>query len=159
VGNSQKGFTLIDILIVLSGGIAVFSIVTTLITSNARTAGTVDLYDSLVEKINENILEINAKTLAEMPLVGNCLVRNYDEKASFLNETTVTITSPACNDVATAGYKIVWKATDPAGYTFSSDFLKLPKLSGSIRQIQVTGSAKIDVITRQLSISLMKEKK
>ena len=130
---------------------------------NVRVAGDaeagLDGFEMLAEKFSENLLEVKAKTLSEMPAIGMCRARYYNEMGDFVQEQFSSSLSPVCQDKPTLGYKIVWHASDVNNYTFSSDFLKLPKLSGGIRQIQITGMVTLPTYERSLSMSLIKEKR
>ncbi len=156
---SNKGMSFVDLLIVVTVAMGLTITTVSLFNTVFKSSSKVDFSETLFEKVNENLIDINSKTLDEIPLVDECLVRLYETSGKFLSESKISVASTNCTDHATDGYKVVWKVSEPANYTFSSTFLKLPKISGGVRQIQIVGSAKVDDFHKIISTSVIKEKK
>lgn len=158
--SGYHGFSLIDAMLLTLGATLITTATISIFSVNQKADQAGDNSQKLVELIEANIVEINTRPYDQMPSVDTCRVRYYDEKLKFINESTVGIGSTGCIDRASRGYKVVWKAAEPTNFTFSHpDFLKIPKLTGGIRQIQVVGSMKLPEFEKTLSLTLLKEKK
>ena len=166
---SAAGNSFLDVIIFMVASIAAFYFALTYLAINTRYASNADTSQLLVDLVDQNVLDVNAKTLNEMPPVGGCLVRNYDEKGNYLNENVIPIATSSCTDGFTSGFRIAWKATVPANYTFKilngtkleedKTFLKLPAYANKILQIQIVGHVKSSSFEREISISLLKDNK
>ncbi|OQW51001.1 MAG: hypothetical protein A4S09_10725 [Proteobacteria bacterium SG_bin7] len=154
------GFSLIDAMLLTLGSMLIAMATISIFSVNQKSDEIGENSQKLVDLIDANVLEINTRPFDQMPAVGSCWVRLYDEKLQFTSEVKTSITSTSCVDKATSGYKVVWKSSDPGAYTFSHpNFMKIPQLTGGIRQIQITGTMKIHTFEKILSLTLLKEKK
>lgn len=108
-----------------------------------------EVADSLMTVLSENISEVHTRPLTALPAAGNCLVRDYTPQGNFIEELpgTYALSDSKCTDVLPDqfGIRIVIRveARDDIDVTFDPpEFLKLPHYTNTIRQVQVAGAIK-----------------
>lgn len=104
----------------------------------------VNFAQNLSEVMIANVNEIKSKDRKNLPMPGDCLVRNYSLNGEFISERKIFITDSACGgqSVSSSMIEVFWKITGASAIsaTFEpSDFLKLPTVTPSILQIQIAG--------------------
>nr|BFD61285.1 hypothetical protein CKG001_33920 [Bdellovibrio sp. CKG001] len=138
---NNLGMTLIEVLGAVAISLISLSVLMQLTLSNRTHKSGVDRSIVFKEVLTNNAIELKGASVDDIPLPGNCIVRNYDFQINFLNETTLSGSPPACGAALPGNntIQVVWEV-EPASNIqadFSSASLKLPKYSNSLKKVNI----------------------
>jgi len=132
----NSGFTLIEV----AAGLAILLIISSVVNSFSLFQKTSGLRQEkrqvLATLIQLNVTEMHGRRITSYPAIGNCTVRFYDAKGTFLRESTAGSATATCTDqfpAAAGEIKVTMTFRTPtttANFT-PSQFLKLPHFTPS----------------------------
>lgn len=139
--KSQRGMTLIEIMIALAISVATVSVFLTLAFRNRTHKTDVDFSVLLKEVLTNNIIEVKGRGLTELPAVETCLVRLYNLRGDFISETSTTGAGDICDASVPEKnqVQIIWRSV--VAVTSDAVFqgqLELPTQSDTLRKVTIT---------------------
>ncbi|AHI06523.1 hypothetical protein BDW_10115 [Bdellovibrio bacteriovorus W] len=139
--KSQRGMTLIEIMIALAISVATVSVFLTMAFRNRTHKTDVDFSVLLKEVLTNNIIEVKGRGLTELPQAETCLVRVYNLRGDFISENPVSGSGDICSAAAPAKdqIQVIWKSV--IAVTSDAEFqgqLELPTQSDTLRKVTLT---------------------
>lgn len=144
---SKRGFSLAEVVIALAVVGGVSTIVVTYLAQQRKRFAQEEKRELVHGLLEDNIAEVNAKDIAAVPAIGQCLVRFYSLSAEFASESTELLTSKMCKNHIpdTPGIKVIWavKGSSDISVNYTpSAYLKLPRYAHSVKQITLVGGVR-----------------
>ena len=115
----------------------------------------------LQEVMVSNINLIKGASSQHFPAQGKCMVKMYSISGKFVSETTLDLTDTTCStlDTTDKSIKVIlgFKKYEDINVTFDpSEYLKLPKYSKKIYEIDIQGIYKNEHYREKLGLTIIK---
>ncbi len=142
--RNQKGFTLVEVLLALTGMCMLALTVSLLITFGRSQSAGLEASILIDAILAENTTEVQTTTFDNVPAYGQCIIRHYSFLGILQSQELKSVSDIAeCRTSFDNTYRIVWYVPPLGSYniSFSHPQLKLPYYKSDLKLVYIIGEA------------------